>query len=254
MGRVAVRFAHDWQLAWVMLNAPKANILDGEMIRDLTRAFRDLAGLQELKLIGLHGAGPHFSFGASVEEHRPEPCRQMIPEFGELFRALLDAQIPTAAAVRGQCLGGGMELAGICTWIFSDPAAKFGQPEIQLGVFPPVAALIFPWRIGQARSDDLCLTGRTIDAQEALRAGFVNEVTEDPEAAVEAHFVRHLLPKSAAALRLAQRASRWTFDRAFREGWAALERLYLDELMDTADAKEGIAAFLERRPPHWANA
>jgi cyclohexa-1,5-dienecarbonyl-CoA hydratase len=254
MERVAVRFAHDGQLAWVALNAPKANILDGAMIRELTATFRQLAGLHELKLIGLHGAGAHFSFGASVAEHQPEPCRQMIPEFGALFRALLDAHIPTAAAVRGQCLGGGMELAGVCTWIFADPGAKFGQPEIQLGVFPPVAALIFPARIGQARSDDLCLTGRTLDAQEALRAGFVNEVTEDPDAAVEAFFVRHLLPKSAAALRLAQRASRWGFDRAFREGWAALERLYLDDLMDTADAKEGIAAFLERRAPHWVNA
>jgi cyclohexa-1,5-dienecarbonyl-CoA hydratase len=254
MTKVAVRFAHDGQLAWVALNAPKANILDREMIRELTGTFRQLAGLQELKLIALHGAGAHFSFGASVAEHQPEPCRQMIPEFGELFRALLDARVPTAAVVRGQCLGGGMELAGICTWIFADATAVFGQPEIQLGVFPPVAALIYPWRIGQALSDDLCLTGRTLDVQDALMAGFVSEVAEDPEAAVDVFFARHLQPKSAAALRLTQRASRFEFERAFRAGWAAMERLYLGELMDTADAKEGIAAFLERRPPHWVNA
>lgn len=253
MGRVAVRFAHEGQLAWVALNAPKANILDAEMIRDLTETFQRLAGLREVKLIALHGAGSHFSFGASVEEHQPEPCRKMIPEFGRLFRAILDSQIPAAAAVRGQCLGGGMELAGICTWVFADATAKFGQPEIQLGVFPPAAALIFPWRIGQARCEDLCLTGRTLDAQEAQRAGFVSEVAEDVDAAVDAFFVRHLLPKSAAALRLALRASRWGFERAFNSGWAEVERLYLNDLMATADAPEGIAAFLERRPPHWVN-
>jgi cyclohexa-1,5-dienecarbonyl-CoA hydratase len=254
MGKVGVRFAHDGQLAWVALNAPKANIMDAEMLRGLTEAFQQLAKNNEIKLIVLHGTGSHFSFGASVEEHRPEPCKQMIPEFGRLFRAMMDAHVPTAAAVRGQCLGGGMELAGFCTWIFADATAKFGQPEIQLGVFPPVAALVFPSRVGQARSDDICLTGRTLDAQEAHHIGFVNELAEDVEATAEAFFTKHLLPKSGASLRLTQRASRWAFDAAFRAGWNAMERLYLDDLMATADAKEGIAAFLERRPPHWVNA
>ncbi len=254
MGRVAVRFAHEGQLAWVALNAPKANILDAEMIGDLTGTFRHLASLPELKLAVLHGTGAHFSFGASVEEHRPEPCRDMIPQFGDLFRAMIESGVPTAASVRGQCLGGGMELAGFCTWVFADSTAKFGQPEILLGVFPPVAALIFPFRIGQAHSDDLCLTGRTLDAQEALGIGFVNELAEDADAAVEAFFLLHLRSKSAAALRLALKASRWGFNRAFSEGWPALERMYLDELMATADAKEGIAAFLERRTPNWVNA
>lgn len=254
MEKVAVRFAHEGQLAWVALNAPKANILDAGMLRELTAAFRHLAGQEDLKLIVLHGAGAHFSFGASVEEHQPEACKLMIPEFGRLFHAIMDAHVPTAAAVRGQCLGGGMELAGFCTWVLSDGTARFGQPEIQLGVFPPVAAVVFPWRIGQAHTDDLCLTGRTIDAEEAHRIGFVNEVSEEVDGAVEAFFSRHLLSKSAAALRLAQRASRWNFDRAFKEGWAELERFYLEDLMATADAKEGIAAFIERRSPHWVNA
>ena len=254
MGRVAVHISHDGEMARVALNAPKANILDAEMLRGLTGAIQELSKQDELKLIVLQGAGSHFSFGASVEEHQPEPCKQMIPEFGRLFHAMLDAHVPTVAAVRGQCLGGGMELAGFCTWILADSSAKFGQPEIQLGVFPPVAALIFPWRIGQANSDDLCLTGRTLDAQEAHRIGFVQEVADDVDAAAESLFAKHLQQKSAASLRLTQRASRWAFDRAFREGWIALEHMYLDDLMATADAKEGISAFLERRPPHWVNA
>jgi cyclohexa-1,5-dienecarbonyl-CoA hydratase len=253
MSKVDVRMEQDDSLARVVLNAPKGNILDAAMIDDLTAAIREVGVRATVKLLVLEGAGGHFSFGARVEEHRREACRAMIPQFGRLFLAWIEHAVPTLAAVRGQCLGGGMEVALFCNWVIAHPQAKFGQPEIRLGVFPPVAALILPMLAGQAVSDDLCLTGRTVGAQEAQGMGLVQSVAEDVEAAVQAFFAAHLRAQSAAALRLALRASRHQFNRTFQEQWPRLERLYLEDLMSTHDANEGIEAFIAKRPPVWAH-
>ncbi len=253
MSKVDVRLEQDDALARVVLNAPKGNILDAAMIADLILAIQDVAQRRTVKLMVLEGAGLHFSFGASVEEHRREPCRAMIPQFGRLFHTLIDAAIPTLAAVRGQCLGGGMEVAVFCNWVIAHPQAKFGQPEIRLGVLPPVAALILPQIAGQAVSDDICLTGRTVGAQEAKEMGLVHSLSEDVEEAVQTFFGTHLRPTSAAALRMALRASRYKFNRTFRELWPRMEQLYLEELMATHDANEGIEAFIAKRQPVWAH-
>jgi cyclohexa-1,5-dienecarbonyl-CoA hydratase len=251
MGAIALAREHEGQVARLRLDAPKANVLDMEMIGRLAEALAGLGTEPALKAVVIEGSGSHFSYGASVEEHRAEPCREMIPAFGRLFRTLIETRLPTVALVRGQCLGGGMELALFCNWVFAEPGARFGQPEIRLGVFPPAAALMLPLLAGQARADDLCLSGRVIDAEEAWRIGLVHTVSEDPEGAVQLFLAEHILPKSAIALRIANQASRHAFNRAFLDGWAHLERLYLDDLMRTADANEGIAAFLEKRSPAW---
>jgi cyclohexa-1,5-dienecarbonyl-CoA hydratase len=251
MGTVTVRHEHGGQLARLILDAPKANILDSEMLRALIGALEDAESAPAVKLVVLEGAAKHFSFGASVEEHRAAPSRKMIPLFGRLFRTLIETRLPLLAAVRGQCLGGGMELACFCHWVFAEPEARFGQPEIHLGVFPPVAALVLPLLVGQAAADDLCLTGRTITAEQARELGLVHTLSADLESAVQDFFHAHIEPRSAAALRLTARASRYLFNTAFCQNWAELERIYLDELMETADANEGIAAFLEKRQPNW---
>jgi cyclohexa-1,5-dienecarbonyl-CoA hydratase len=253
MGKVALHFEHQDAVARLVLNAPKANILDMAMLDALLDALDDARRRRSVKLLVLEGAGAHFSFGASVEEHRREAAREMIPRFGHVFAALAQAAIPTAAAVRGQCLGGGMELALFCNWVFADATARFGQPEIKLAVFPPVAALLLPLLAGQAAADDVCLTGRTYTAQEGQERGWVHAVVEDVEEAVQRHYATHLAPLSAQALRQAVRASRFRFHRAFLEGWAEMQRQYLDELMATRDANEGIEAFLSKRPPVWTN-
>jgi len=253
MGAIALTYEQEGRVARLRLNAPKANILDMEMIGQLTAAFRELGGRAPLKAVIVEGAGPHFSFGASVAEHQADPARAMIPAFGALFRALLESRLPTVALVRGQCLGGAMELAACCNWIIAEPNAGFGQPEIRLGVFPPVACLALPLLLGQPRADDLCLTGRTIDAETARLWGLVHLIADDGEAATQQFIAEHLLPKSAIALRIANEATRLRFTRELLDGWAALERLYLDQLMATADANEGIAAFLAKRPPRWTD-
>jgi cyclohexa-1,5-dienecarbonyl-CoA hydratase len=235
----------------VFLARPKANVLDTAMTAELAEVWRQAAGAPALKAIVLEGEGPNFSFGASVPEHLPDRVAAMLGAFHAMFRALAAAGVATLAAVRGQCLGGGLELAAFCNRVFAAPGARLGQPEIRLGVLAPVASVLLPHRIGRAAAEDLCLSGRTLDAAEALRLGLADEVADDPAAAALAYAKANLLPHSAAALRCAQRALRAEWHRVLFAALAAAERLYLDELMATADAVEGVRAFLEKRSPQW---
>jgi cyclohexa-1,5-dienecarbonyl-CoA hydratase len=163
------------------------------------------------------------------------------------------SSVPALAAVRGQCLGGGLELASFCHRVFAAPDARLGQPEIVLGVFAPVASLMLPERIGRANAEDLCLTGRIVDASEAKQMGLVDVVAEEPEKAALEYARTHLLPRSASSLRHAVRALRLPLSRRLEGELARLERLYLEDLMGTQDAAEGIQAFLEKRAPVWRN-
>ena len=173
----------------------------------------------------------------------------MLDRFHALFRLLAKRAIPTAAIVRGRCLGGGLELASYCTWLVASPDARLGQPEIKLAVFPPMASLILPWRIGAGHALDLCVSGRTITAEEALRMGLVTAVANDPRGWFEDFFEAHLAKGSAASLRFAERAVRDALTVALETRLPALERLYLDELMKTRDANEGIRAFMAKEHP-----
>ena len=177
----------------------------------------------------------------------------MLATFHGMFLRMAELGIPTAAAVRGRCLGGGMELACFCNRVVAHPDAVFAQPEVQLAVLPPVASLILPFRMGQARADEINLSGRNIPAAEALQIGLVDQIADDPAAAVEAWASEQLAAKSAAALRCVTRASRWHFNRVLADELKGLERFYLQELMSTHDAGEGLAAFLEHRPPVWTH-
>jgi cyclohexa-1,5-dienecarbonyl-CoA hydratase len=197
--------------------------------------------------------GDHFSFGASVPEHRAEVVAEMLTAFHALFRTLIASSLPTVSAVRGQCLGGGFELVAFTHWVFASPDACFGQPEVNLGVFPPVASLILPFRVGQTAADDLTLTGRSWAAEELKQKGFLHAVTDRPEEAAREFIQKHLVPKSAVALRYTVRSSRWAMHEAVLKHISALEKMYIDELMKSHDANEGIKAFMEKRPPIWKN-
>jgi len=241
----------DGALLRLRLARPKANIIDAAMIAALAGAFaahRDNAGL--LAALVDH-EGPHFSFGASVEEHLPASCEQMLRTLHALLGAMLDWPRPILMAVQGQCLGGGLEFALAGHLLFAAPGAQFGQPETKLGVFAPAASVLLPLRIGQARAEDLLYSGRSIDAQSALAWGLVNEIADDPAAAAAAYFDKHLAGKSAAALALAVRAAREPFADLARARLDDVEALYLEKLMLTRDANEGLTAFLEKRTPKW---
>ncbi|MFO1269201.1 MAG: cyclohexa-1,5-dienecarbonyl-CoA hydratase [Rubrivivax sp.] len=232
------------------LNRPKANICDAQMIGALHAAF-EAHGREPLRGVLLDAEGPHFSFGASVEEHLAERCAGMLSALHALILTMAEFPAPVLVAVRGQCLGGGLEIALAGGPMFASPTAQFGQPEIKLGVFAPAASCLLPWRISAAAAEDLLLSGRSIGAAEALALGLVQSVSDDPEAAALAWFDEHLAGKSAAALRCALGAARAARLRGLRERLGEVERLYLHTLMKTHDANEGLAAFLAKRAPQW---
>ncbi len=247
--RTELRFGD--ALLHITLDAPKANVLDGEMLASIHQAVERGAHVPHLRAIAFEGEGKHFSFGASVEEHRVDQVAGMLRQFHDLFRALCHAAVPTIAIVRGQCLGGGLELASWCSWVFADHTARFGQPEIRLGVFPPMASVLLPWRIGGGAAVDLCVSGRSIDAERARDIGLVVGVSDDARAAADAFFGEHLVGLSASSVRFAERAARMDLIERLTHRMPELERMYVEELMTTHDAVEGIEAFLDKRQPRY---
>jgi cyclohexa-1,5-dienecarbonyl-CoA hydratase len=249
--RVVLKRSHGGAVLRVVLDAPPGNILDIATISDLNRRLSAEGSASARKAIVFEGAGGNFSYGVSIEEHRLETVEAMLRTFHALFGTLQRLDRVLVAVVRGRCLGGGLELASFCHRVFAHPKARLGQPEINLGVFPPVASVILPLRCGQAAADEICLTGRTYTAREALKLGLVDEVAADPGRAADRFIAKHILPKSAAALARAVKAARLRHGAALDSDLAATERLYLEDLMRTHDAREGIEAFLAKRAPKW---
>lgn len=251
--RIQTAIEADGQLARVVLDAPPGNVIDIAMIAAIRDYVAALGDRPDLKLLVFEGAGAHFSYGASVHEHRAEVVRDLLSSFHALIAEIERLAVPTAAVVRGQCLGGGLELAAWCSMLVAERGARLGLPEAKLGVIPPIGAMALPWRVGGARATQLILTGESLSAERAAEIGLADICTDDAGASLRTWFNRSLAPKSALTLRHAMRASRRDLQRALHDDLPALERNYLDELMRAADPNEGIAAFIEKRPPRWTN-
>jgi len=235
----------------VRMSRPKANIIDAEMIRGLAAVVGQAAGQAHLKALLLCAEGTHFSFGASVEEHLPDQCAEMLAGLHSLILQLVEFPVPVLVAIKGQCLGAGLEVAAAGHLLFASAGARLGQPEIKLGVFAPAASCLLPLRLGQMQAEDLLYSGRSLTAEEGQRIGLLAAVAEDPEAAAIEYFDTHLAPLSASSLRMAVRASRLRFAPEVRERLQQVETLYLQVLMATDDALEGLTAFIAKRPPEW---
>ena len=241
----------DGRLLRLRLNRPKANLIDAAMIAELDRAFASELGDPHIAAVLLDAEGPHFSFGASVEEHLPDQCAAMLAGLHRLVLRMVDSPTPILVAVRGQCLGGGLEVALAAHLMFVTTDATLGQPEMKLGVFAPAASCVLPELIGPARALDLLVSGRTMSGAEAAATGMALVATVDPEQAALSYVEDHLKPKSASSLRFAVQAARFDYAARVRAKLAAVERLYLDELMKSRDALEGLQAFLAKRPAIW---
>ncbi|TAJ94248.1 MAG: cyclohexa-1,5-dienecarbonyl-CoA hydratase [Gammaproteobacteria bacterium] len=246
-----VHSEHAGRILRLALSRPKANIVDATMLTALGEALESHRDRPELTAVLLCGEGPNFSFGASVEEHLPGQCERMLRLIDGTVLTLLEYPVPVLVAVRGYCLGGGLELACGGNLIFASPGAVFAQPEIQLAVFAPAGSCLLPELIGQARAEDLLFSGRNIKADEALVIGLIHRIADDPEAAALEYIETHLLPRSAFALRLAVTAARSVFAARMRERFMQVEDLYLHRLMAGQDPVEGLRAFIEKRTPHW---
>jgi cyclohexa-1,5-dienecarbonyl-CoA hydratase len=244
---------HD-NVARITLNQPPLNIIDIPMIGELRDALTRVQSASDARVLVIAHQGKAFSAGVSIKDHTPDKAGEMLEKFHGLIRLLNSLAIPSVALVDGMALGGGCELAVVCDIVLASDRAGFGQPEIKVGVFPPVAAVLFPRLVGRNRALELLLTGETIDAAEAKGIGLINKVF--PTASfgeMTDEFIRKLTSLSGSALRLTKQAVDRGLCESFSEGIAAVEQLYLGELMQTEDAREGLNAFLEKRKPVWKN-
>jgi len=239
-------------VATLTLNRAPLNWLNIEMMEEINSYLSSLMSEKGLKLLVVQAAGKAFSVGVEVADHLGDLATKMIQTFHQMFRLMDDLKVPSLAVVNGAALGGGCELALYCDMVLSTEKAKFGQPEIQVGVFPPIAALVFPRIIGRKKAMELILAGDTISAQEAYTLGLVNKVV--PEASLPqeaAAFIGKFSKLSGIVLKLTKEAALAGLNDDMGQGLNAIEKIYLDKLMKTHDAMEGLKAFLEKRKPTW---
>ncbi len=241
----------DGAIARLTLRRPPLNILDLAMIEEMNQALSLVCEERALRGLVLDSEGKAFSAGVSVADHLPATAPAMIGAFHAIFRQLWDAPCPVLAAVQGPALGGGCELACFADVVIASESATFGQPEVKLGVLAPVAAVRFPDRIGVARTLQLLLSGDILPAHEAERIGLVDRVVPAAglAAAVEETLGRWRA-SSAPALHFVRKAVQ-ARSGDFGERLAEVERLFLEDLMKTEDAVEGLRAFMEKRAPVW---
>ncbi|HEY0170134.1 MAG TPA: enoyl-CoA hydratase-related protein [Pyrinomonadaceae bacterium] len=251
-----IRFSVEERVARVTFARPPLNIFTIAMMREVDAALTECMGMRDVVAVvfGATGGSRAFSAGVSVEEHQPETVYQMLESFHGVFRTMEQMGKPTVAVVEGAALGGGCELVAGCDIVIAASGSKFGQPEIKLGVFPPVAAVLLPRIMGERRARELLLTGEIFDAQEALRTGLVSYVVEAGQLESKlAEVLGRLRELSAPALEMTRRAMDAARGRPFLEALERTEDIYLNELMKTEDAHEGVRAFMEKRKPDWRN-
>ncbi|MFH1749214.1 MAG: enoyl-CoA hydratase/isomerase family protein [Planctomycetota bacterium] len=241
-------------IATVTLNRPPVNVLHIPMMGELDSLLETLVADEDLAAIVLRAAGKAFSAGVDVSDHTADKVGEMIRLFHGIFRKLAATDALTIAAVNGAALGGGCELATFCDIVLASERAKFGQPEVQVGVLPPVAACTFPPQIGIKKAIELTVVGATIKADEAHRIGLVNQVypVDEFDQQVDT-YLNELRKLSRPVIRLAKRATTLVAREQVMSHLERVERIYLDELMKLSDAHEGIAAFMEKRAPAWTH-
>ena len=233
-------------------NAP-LNVIDVPMMDDLVQAWTQIEADPTVSVIVIRGAGKAFSAGVDVAAHAPDKVEEMLAKFHTVIRSLIASKRVSIAAVHGLCLGGGAELAMVCDLVLTAEDAQWGFPEIKLGCYPPVACAALAALVGQKRAAELILTGRSIQGKEAAEIGLATQAVAASEldSAVE-DCIEKLLTLSPSSLAVAKKAL-YAWDAAhFEKGLARAEKMYIDELMKTADAQEGIRAFMEKRPPRWS--
>jgi cyclohexa-1,5-dienecarbonyl-CoA hydratase len=239
-------------LARITLHNPPLNVIDIPMMRELHPALTEIESRPDISIIAFEGDSRAFSAGVDVKAHLPDQVREMLTSFHAVIRAIMASRKITIAAVQGACLGGGAELAAVCDMVYTARDAAWGFPEIKLGCYPPVAAVALPALVGHKRAAELILTGRQFSGDEAVAIGLANRSARADELeAVVQETLAQLKALSPAALAHAKKAV-YAWDAIhFDKGLARAEKIYLEELIATEDAREGIAAFLEKRSPKW---
>ena len=240
-------------VAWITLNRPPLNVMNTEMLLELADAFKTAGGDPSAVVIVVTGAGKAFSAGADVADHMPEKLDAFIKAFNGMFYAMWEVDKPIIAAVNGHALGGGCELVIACDMAIASTEAQIGQPEIVVGVYPPIAIPVMPQLAGRMKAFELILTGDRVSGEEAARIGLVNKAVP-PDKLMDAvnELVAKLKDKSPVVLQITKKALKRAVQvAALKEAVEEVTRIYVDELMKTEDAVEGLKAFLEKRKPAW---
>ena len=238
----------------ITLNDPPLNILNIKMMKEINQALKDFQG-KNLKVLILNANGKAFSAGVDVSDHTKDKVEEMIKVFHEIFTNLHKISAPTVALVNGAALGGGCEVATFCDIVIASEKSKFGQPEIKVGVFPPVAAAIFPKLMWSKKALELLITGDVIGVNDAKELGLVNQIlpVDSFDEQADKLVTEKLASNSAVVLQLTKRAFIEGATQNYSESIKKIEDIYLNELMKTNDANEGLSAFLEKRKPIWKN-
>jgi cyclohexa-1,5-dienecarbonyl-CoA hydratase len=249
-----VRFFPGPRVATVVLDRPPLNVINLEMMDELNAVWNEIDELDAQVIVISSASEKAFSAGVDVRDHLPERLEEMLASFHHLIRRVFESDRITIAAVHGSVLGGGAELAMVCDFVIAASDASIGQPEINLGCYPPVATAYLPRAIGFHRASELVLLGEPVRAAEAERIGLVSRVVERAQldACVDS-YVDRLLNKSSSAIALTKKALREGLEHRFDKALSKTEKIYINELASTEDMREGIQAFIEKRPPLWRN-
>ena len=247
-----IKLEKEADLVRLILNRPPLNWLNIEMMEEINHALESLMDPSVFKLLVIQAEGKAFSVGVEVADHIGDKAEKMIEVFHRMFRLLDALGLPSLALVNGSALGGGCEVATYCDMVLASEKAKFGQPEIQVGVFPPIAALAFPRILGLKKAFELILSGETISAREALEIRLINKVLPVETFQEEAEgFISKIRASSPVVLKMAKKAIIQGWDTGVEEGLTRIEDIYMKELMSTEDANEGLKAFVEERKAVW---
>ena len=247
-----IRSSHEGSVARITLDRPPLNVLTTEMMSALAAALERAGASRDIRLVRIDAVGKAFSAGVDVADHIGPRLNAMMEALLYLFDVLERIPQPTVAVVPGAALGGGCELVLGCDLCLASDAASFGQPEVRLGVFAPPASVLLPRIVGERRALCLLLTGDAIPADEAERIGLVNRVFPEKDFARQTDaWLGRLLELPGQALRFAKRAVALARELPGEQAHGELHRIYLEELMQTSDAHEGLHAFMEKRAPVW---
>ena len=241
-------------LGTITLNRPPVNVLNIAMMEEINEALDSWQGEKDLKVVLFNAKGKCFSAGVDVGEHMGDLATKMIEVFHGIFRRMDKLGVLTVSSVYGSCLGGGCELAIFSDLVIASESSKFGQPEIQVGVFPPIAAQIMPRIIGRKAAAELILSGKIISGEEALQIGLINKVVKEDALEKETElFLKPYMKLSSEVLRLTRKAMMSGLKDDLEPSLQLIEEIYINQLMKSHDAHEGLTAFMEKRKPEWKN-
>ena len=250
-----IEFNVENDVARLTLNRPPLNVMNIDMLREINKTLKNALKMEEIKLLVIDAKGTAFSAGLDIKDHKPDKIETLITLFHRMFFILNDFKIPVMSVIQGNgAFGGGCELATFCDIVIASETAKFAQPELKVGVIPPIGIITYPKLIGKHATYEMLLTGREYKAAQASRMGLITKaVLEDKLDKEVKRVIKRITSSSAAIIKLIKHSVTKTEDLNFADSLKEIQKIYTKSLLRTSDMREGLNAFLEKRKPEWKN-